>query len=62
MSEYIMDLVEMIESEFPKKSWDELNELVMEILENNKNFYKLNKESKFDYLVDSILMMNESNK
>ena len=60
MSDYLIELVEMIESEFPTMSWDELTEKVMDLLEKKKDllkFKKLNKEDKFDYLVDGIITL-----
>lgn len=60
MSDYLIELVEMIESEFPTMSWDELTEKVMDLLEKKKDllkFEKLNKEDRFDYLVDGIIAL-----
>lgn len=60
MSDFLIDLVEMIEDEFPTMSWDELTETVMDLFEKKKDlfkFKKLNKEDKFDYLVDGIITL-----
>lgn len=60
MSDYLIELVEMVEDEFPTMSWDELTEMVMDLFEKKKDlfkFTKLNKEDKFDYLVDGIIVL-----
>ena len=59
LKDELIYVTEMVESEFPEKTWDELFELVYDLVSKNKKFFEMNDADKFDYLVDAIIMLEK---
>ena len=59
LKDELIYVTEMVESEFPEKTWDELFDLVYGLVSKNKKFFEMNDADKFDYLVDAIIMLEK---
>ena len=59
LKDELIYVTEMVESEFPEKTWDELFELVYDLVSKNKKFFEMNDADKFDYLVDAIIILEK---
>ena len=59
MKHYILEQVELIESEFPNVVDEELYDMVWDILSytNPRKYQRMNEYDKFDYLVDNVINM-----
>lgn len=57
IKDFLINETELIANEFPKIDFEELSLLVWDLINSHKNYTKLNKNDRYDYLVDSILAM-----
>lgn len=55
MKDWLIEQVELIESEFPNMKYETLFDKVWSLIIKNKKYQTLSIEDRFDYLVDNII-------